>query len=183
MLTALLYLAGVLVALYAIQSRDVTHCVIALLVLFVGGGVYLIALGNEFVGLSLIVIYAGAVAVLFMFVIFTVNLSVEQGVPPAHKAYMRAGAPLVCALFGAEVLGVMFWGLTLGWGSAPGLSFGWGSQLLVYQAFGIGELSGIGFFLYLHSYPILLGLGLLMGLVMLCVSALFLGNRLSGRAE
>ena len=51
---------------------------IALLVLFVGGGVYLIALGNEFVGLSLIVIYAGAVAVLFMFVIFTVNLSVEQ---------------------------------------------------------------------------------------------------------
>ena len=124
MLTALLYLAGVLVALYAIQSRDVTHCVIALLVLFVGGGVYLIALGNEFVGLSLIVIYAGAVAVLFMFVIFTVNLSVEQGVPPAHKAYMRAGAPLVCALFGAEVLGVMFWGLTLGWGSAPGLSFG-----------------------------------------------------------
>ena len=53
MLTALLYLAGVLVAVYAIQSRDVTHCVIALLVLFVGGGVYLIALGNEFVGLSL----------------------------------------------------------------------------------------------------------------------------------
>ena len=53
MLTALLYLAGVLVAVYAIQSRDLAHCVIALLVLFVGGGVYLIALGNGFVVLSL----------------------------------------------------------------------------------------------------------------------------------
>ena len=52
MLTALLYLAGVLVALYATQSRDVTHCVIALLLLFVGGCVYLIMFDKELGGLS-----------------------------------------------------------------------------------------------------------------------------------
>ena len=64
MLTALLYLASVLAAvyaLYAFQSRGVTHCAIASPVLVVGEGVYLIALGYEFVGLSLIVIYAGVV--------------------------------------------------------------------------------------------------------------------------
>ena len=64
MLTALLYLAGVLVvvyALYAFQSRGVTRCVIASLLLVVSGGVYLIALGYEFVGLLLIMIYAEVV--------------------------------------------------------------------------------------------------------------------------
>ena len=53
MLTALLYLASVLVAVYALQSRDLAHCVIALLVLFVGGCVYLIAIKKELVGLPL----------------------------------------------------------------------------------------------------------------------------------
>ena len=52
MLTALLYLAGVLVALYATQSRDMTHCVIALLLLFVGGCVYLIISDKKLEGLS-----------------------------------------------------------------------------------------------------------------------------------
>ena len=52
MLTALPYLAGVVGALYTTRLRGMTHCVTALLVLFVSGCVYLIMFDKELGGLS-----------------------------------------------------------------------------------------------------------------------------------
>ena len=56
-------------AFMVISSRNPVHSVLFLILAFVNGSGLFIMAGAEFLGLLLIVVYVGAVAVLFLFVV------------------------------------------------------------------------------------------------------------------
>lgn len=78
MLTALIFymFAGVLLlsAIMVITARNPVHSVLFLILAFFNSAGLFIMLGAEFVGLILVIVYVGAVAVLFLFVVMMLDM-------------------------------------------------------------------------------------------------------------
>src|SRR5215472_1414451 len=68
---------AILGALGVILQRSPVHCLLALALTLVDVGVLFIGLGAETVGFLQIIIYVGAIMVLFLFVIWLLNLQAE----------------------------------------------------------------------------------------------------------
>ena len=94
-------------ALAMIMARSLVRSVIWMVVSFVGVGALFIMLGAEFVGAVQIIVYAGGIVVLFLFVIMLVNLGDLQRMEYLQRQWLPA-VLLVCLLL-AE-LGFMVWG-------------------------------------------------------------------------
>jgi NADH-quinone oxidoreductase subunit J len=96
---------GVISALGVILQRNPVHCLLGLAVNLLDIGVVFIGLGAVTVGFLQIIVYVGAIMVLFLFVIWLLNLQAEGfGGHLGVKFFGAAGA----AALAAE-LGVMFW--------------------------------------------------------------------------
>lgn len=63
-----------LLSVFSITNKNPVISVIFLISTFVAAALYLILIGINFVGISYIVIYVGAIAVLFLFVIMMINI-------------------------------------------------------------------------------------------------------------
>ncbi|OAG27733.1 NADH-quinone oxidoreductase subunit J family protein [Thermodesulfatator autotrophicus] len=74
-----LYLAVVLIAtsILVITNRNAVHAVLWMLVMFFHQAVLFITLDAEFLAAIQIIVYAGAVLVLFLFVVYMINLRTE----------------------------------------------------------------------------------------------------------
>ena len=68
---------GVLSGLGVILQRNPVHCLLALAVTLLDTGVIFIGLGAVTIGLLQIIVYVGAIMVLFLFVIWLLNLQAE----------------------------------------------------------------------------------------------------------
>jgi len=98
---AALVVAG---AVSLILQRHPIHCALSLIVVMVSlAGLYLL-LGAEFVAAVQIIVYAGAIMVLFVFVIMLLNAGEEERTNLSRLAH-AAGVPLALAL--TAVLGVI----------------------------------------------------------------------------
>src|SRR5277367_6943451 len=93
-LAALALIAGLGVIL---QSNPV-HCVLALALVLMDLGVIFMGLGAETVGFLQIIVYVGAIMVLFLFVIWLLNVQSEQGTPEGHLGFKFFGALGAAAL-------------------------------------------------------------------------------------
>lgn len=96
--------AGIMVAsaFMVIASRNPVHSVLFLILAFVNAAGLFVLLGAEFLAMILIVVYVGAVAVLFLFVIMLLDVdfaSLRQGV----LQYLPIGG-LVGAIFLIELV-------------------------------------------------------------------------------
>ncbi len=60
-------------AVMVITARNPVHCVLFLILAFLNGAGLFVLMGAEFLGLILAIVYVGAVAVLFMFVVMMLN--------------------------------------------------------------------------------------------------------------
>lgn len=89
-----------------VTSRSLVRSVIWLVVSFVGVGALFLLLEAEFIAAVQILVYAGGIVVLFLFVIMLVNLNELQRVEYLHRQWLPA-VLLVCVLL-AE-LGFMMW--------------------------------------------------------------------------
>jgi NADH-quinone oxidoreductase subunit J len=69
--------AMILSALFTVFSRNPVHAVLSLLVLVVHQAFMLYLLDSEFLSAIQIIVYAGAVVVLFLFVVYLINLQKE----------------------------------------------------------------------------------------------------------
>jgi len=69
-----LSLLAILSSVLVITSKNPVIAVIFLISLFINTAVYLILLGIGFVGISYIIIYIGAITVLFLFIIMMLNI-------------------------------------------------------------------------------------------------------------
>ena len=92
-------------AFAVISGRNPVHSVLFLILAFVNAAALFLLVGAEFIGIILIVVYVGAVAVLFLFVVMMLDVDFAQ---------MRAGviknAPvgtLIGVIFGLELIIVL----------------------------------------------------------------------------
>jgi NADH-quinone oxidoreductase subunit J len=141
-LIALFWICGVILvasALWVISSRQPVHSVIGLIINFAALAVLFLTLSAEFLAMMQIIIYAGAILVLFLFVIALLTAGdqpVEQG---RGRLQFQAAPSIVAGLAALLAMGV---GVRVAWSaSAAGSTQGlgtvatFGTQLLTTHVF------------------------------------------------
>jgi len=101
MTLAFLILAVITVAgtAAAMGMRNAIHCVLALTVGFAGIAAIYLQLDAQFVGLTQIMVYVGAVAILAVFAIMMTQTPLPTN-PPAYSSYWLVGSIVAAAVFG-----------------------------------------------------------------------------------
>lgn len=69
---------AVLSALMVITEKNTIHSVFYLVMAFVNSALILIIWGVDYLGLLLIIVYVGAIAILFLFVVMMINVKSEE---------------------------------------------------------------------------------------------------------
>ncbi len=92
-LFAFLAALAIIGALGTILQRNLIHCVLGFALVLIDLGVLFMGLGAVTVGFLQIIVYVGAIMVLFLFVIWLLNVQADTGV--------RGGASLGLKLLGA----------------------------------------------------------------------------------
>lgn len=153
--------SAVLGGLCVMTSRSPITAVLCLIAVYLAGGGMFLLLDHPFLGLTLVLVYVGAIAILFLFTVFMINLRADTG---SHALSFRHTALLLPAA-GAGLV----W--STGTPSDAGLLFlpDW-SHLLVRPH----ELHVLGDLLF-NTYPLaLLLVAYLLLVVMVAIVALHL---------
>lgn len=79
--------------LAAISTRNMVHSVLFLILCFFNAAALFIILGAEFLAMLLVIVYVGAIAVLFLFVVMMLNIDVKKA-----KTKFNISTPLLGAL-------------------------------------------------------------------------------------
>lgn len=98
---------AVLGALATVVQSNPVHCLLSLVVTLIVIGIMFLGLDAITVGFLQIIVYAGAIMVLFLFVIWLLNLNVERRAAPGHLG-LKAFGMLFCAALTTEVFLVMW---------------------------------------------------------------------------
>jgi NADH-quinone oxidoreductase subunit J len=95
-----LFLAALAIisALGVVLQRNPIHCVLALALVLIDIGVLFMGLGAETVGFLQIIVYVGAIMVLFLFVIWLLNIQTEEHLAEGHLGPKFFGAIAAAAL-------------------------------------------------------------------------------------
>jgi NADH-quinone oxidoreductase subunit J len=102
-------------AVMVISARNPVHSVLFLILAFFNSAGLFILLGAEFLAMILVVVYVGAVAVLFMFVVMMLDINFVE-LRQGFLQYLPIGA-LIGLILLVELLAVL-----TGWTLAPGAS-------------------------------------------------------------
>lgn len=94
-------LMGVLAGLLVVLAASPVRAALGLVTAFVCMSAVMVAVGADFIGFKCIIVYAGAIIVVFIFVLMLLNL--EWGVEPRGSgprvgASLGGGAPIALAL-------------------------------------------------------------------------------------
>jgi NADH-ubiquinone oxidoreductase chain 6 len=73
-----IYIFSVLCGIFVIISKNPIISVLFLIGLFLGISSNLIILGMSFIGLSYIIVYIGAVSILFLFILMLINIRISE---------------------------------------------------------------------------------------------------------
>ena len=103
-------------ALLMVTSRQLVHSIVYMVVSFIAVGALFILLQAEFVAAVQILVYAGGIVVLFLFVVMLVNLNEINQVEYLHRQWVPAGAMLLVLV--AEI-GYLLWGNAGSLATAP----------------------------------------------------------------
>ena len=99
-------------AAMVVTARNPVHCVLFLILAFFNSAALFLMAGAEFLAMILVIVYLGAVAVLFLFVVMMLNIDFEQ-IRGGFQRYAPVGAAIgIVLLF---ELGISLWG----WKFAP----------------------------------------------------------------
>ena len=106
-------------SVFSITSKNPVISVIFLISTFVQAALYLILIGIHFVGISYIVIYVGAIAVLFLFVIMMINIKLTD-ILETGTQYTK-NLPLAIAI-GSLFIFIIFQIIPFNFNNVPALS-------------------------------------------------------------
>jgi NADH-ubiquinone oxidoreductase chain 6 len=70
--------AAILSAIFVIITKNPIVSVLCLIALFLSVSCYLILLGLNFIGLSYLLVYVGAVSILFLFILMLINVRISE---------------------------------------------------------------------------------------------------------
>ena len=111
----------ILSAALTILSRNPVHSVLWLIVAFFNAAGLMVLVGAEFIAMLLVIVYVGAVAVLFLFVVMMLDIDFAE-LRAGVVRYAAVGALLALALVAEMVVAVGAWeagGIALGARLAP----------------------------------------------------------------
>ena len=77
-ISSILPFLTLLVSIFSITSKNPVVSVLFLIITFVLASCYIMFLGINFIGISYIIVYVGAIAVLFLFIIMMINIKLED---------------------------------------------------------------------------------------------------------
>lgn len=90
---------AVFFALYLVVSRNVVHGALSLIVVLVSLAVFFLILGAEFIFIVQVAVYAGAIMVLFLFVMMLLNVGGAEGPLGENPSWQLAAAVVLgCVL-------------------------------------------------------------------------------------
>jgi len=165
--TVLILSAGMVIG-----ARNPVHSVLFLILAFFNAaGLFLLA-GAEFLAMLLVIVYVGAVAVLFLFVVMMLDIKVSA----AREGFQRY------APFGAAVGGVLFAELLLAvgqWRVAPAI----GAVAHLGQAEGETNTAALGDLIYTHYVLLFQACGLVLLVAMIGAIVLTLRERPTARRQ
>ena len=91
-----------------ISSRNPVHSVIWLILAFFNAAGLMVLVGAEFIAMLLVIVYVGAVAVLFLFVVMMLDIEVAQ-LRAGFAQYAALGLALAVALAAEILIGIGAW--------------------------------------------------------------------------
>lgn len=159
--TILFYLFGGLVLISAvavIASRNPVHSVLFLIFAFFNAAALFILIGAEYIAMTLVIVYVGAVAVLFLFVVMMLDVDFVE-LRAGFLRYLPWGL-LVAAFIFVELVFALNAGIEM---NEPAAAL----RHPVIQAEGVTNTEAIGSVLYsYYAYPFqLAGLVLLVAMI------------------
>jgi len=95
-------------AALTIFARNPVHSVLWLIVAFFNAGGLMILLGAEFIAMLLVIVYVGAVAVLFLFVVMMLNIDFAE-LRAGFVSYLPFGMLIAIVLAAEILLGLGIW--------------------------------------------------------------------------
>lgn len=81
----ILAISTIISSIFVITARSPIVAVLFLISVFVLAASYLISMGVTFIGLTYLVVYVGAVAVLFLFVVMMLNVRLSEVISTGHE--------------------------------------------------------------------------------------------------
>ena len=102
--TAVLVASAVMV----IAARNPVHAVLFLILCFFSAAGLFVLLGAEFLALILVIVYVGAVAVLFLFVVMMLDINFRE-LRQGYKKYLPVGATVGLILMAELILAASSW--------------------------------------------------------------------------
>lgn len=130
-----------LAALVVISAKNPVHAVFFLIVAFFNAAGLFVLLGAEYIAMTLVIVYVGAVAVLFLFVVMMLNINFEKLRAGFIKA-LPAGLAMALLLF-VELGGLLYASLLK---PAPLVA----ASVAIPDAAQISNARAIGAVLYTH---------------------------------
>mgnify|MGYP005996428469 CR=1 FL=1 len=133
-----------------VTARNPVHAVLFLILAFFNAAGLFVLLGAEFLAMALVVVYVGAVGVLFLFVVMMLDVNFQE---------LRAGAArylVVGGLVGAALLAELFvvvGGMTLGEGAVIGGALPTPPHEVVENTRALGQIMIGAIVLTLRSRP------------------------------
>jgi NADH-quinone oxidoreductase subunit J len=102
---AVVLFSGIMV----ISSKNSVHSVLFLILAFFNAAGLFVLLGAEFIAMILVIVYVGAVAVLFLFVVMMLNVNFEE-LREGFQKYLGLGLAVATLIF-AELVLTVYWSL------------------------------------------------------------------------
>ena len=107
-------------AVMVIAARNPVHSVLFLILCFFNAAGLFVLLGAEFIAFILVIVYVGAVAVLFLFVVMMLDINFRE-LRKGYKRYLPVGAAVGLVLLAQLVLVVCAWTISPH-GVTPGMA-------------------------------------------------------------
>ncbi|MDI9409193.1 MAG: NADH-quinone oxidoreductase subunit J [Candidatus Pacebacteria bacterium] len=147
-------------AVLVVTLRNPVHSVLFLILAFFNAAGLFVLLGAEFIAMTLVVVYVGAVAVLFLFVVMMLNID-KVGMKEGFQKYLPIGG-IVCAILLAELILAGF-----GIRAAAGEAAGAASGAVVPPASTLTNTEQLGMVLYTDYFILFQSAGMILLVAMI----------------
>lgn len=91
-----IYLISIFTGIFVIISKNPIVSVLFLIGLFLSIAIYLITLGISFIGLSYLLVYVGAVSILFIFILMLINVRISELLSNTSNSILLAVIISIC---------------------------------------------------------------------------------------
>jgi NADH-quinone oxidoreductase subunit J len=159
-----------------VSAKNPVHSVLFLILAFFNSAGLFVLLGAEFLAMILVIVYVGAVAVLFLFVVMMLDIDFAE-LRSGFMRYLPIGA-----LVGVILLVELVFFVLLNWVIAPGIA-GLGAAPLPPSAAAVSNTRALGDLLYTRYIFAFQAAGLILLVAMIGAIVLTLRQRVGVRRQ